>query len=384
MTWARAGRNPLANNLRAFCGAITLPITVLTLGLSTFAGAVGSRLLVRCIQFLWVSRTFLTFFTRQTRKRSFSPNSDDGDLVVPPIEDDDTPPPNAPILRQPVAFSWDNAASAQNITTYEAPAPSRLASATATYFLPGQEVPSSTPPQPRPPRGIRMPKKKKPKTRHYNDDFYDKTSSFRLKGYGNDPDTAHLGTRPHAQMYHAPVTAEPPQATVSSSQSTLDTSSQASRPARTNPAPGIGATGAASSSQLAPHAGSSQPGPSRLTYPVPALAVNAHPATSTLPTGSGSNNAPISFNITSNAQNSASSIARPTSPRAPPARPDPTPSFIHVNPAPTNPSSNTSRTSDQRPAQRAPPTSATNQSHYYRRDYDRDQILYATFHLVTF
>ncbi|KAF8893958.1 hypothetical protein BD779DRAFT_1504467 [Infundibulicybe gibba] len=82
---------------------------------------------------------------RQTQKRSFSPTSDDEGLVIPPTNDDDnTPaPPDRPLIRQPVGFSWNmspSIATVGPINTYEAsitvPAPTPY----STFFLPGQEV----------------------------------------------------------------------------------------------------------------------------------------------------------------------------------------------------------------------------------------------------
>jgi hypothetical protein len=57
--------------------------------------------------------------------------------------------------------------------------------------------------------------------------------------------------------------------------------------------------------------------------------------------------------------------------------------LAQTTPQRTNPLHNTSGTSEQRPSQRAaPPTSAT-QSHY-RRDYERDENLYAPIHFPVF
>lgn len=74
-------------------------------------------------------------------KRSFTPTSDDGDLVVPATNDgatDSPPPENAPLIRKPVGFSWTPSTSTTDIQTYEAPMPAPPAT---SYFLPGQAPP---------------------------------------------------------------------------------------------------------------------------------------------------------------------------------------------------------------------------------------------------
>ncbi|KAI6123839.1 hypothetical protein EDD16DRAFT_610148 [Pisolithus croceorrhizus] len=74
------------------------------------------------------------------QRRSFTPNSDDGDLVIPVTNDgdNDTPEPrSAPLLRKPVGFSW-TPSTAATIETYEAALPPKP---TSNYFLPGQAPP---------------------------------------------------------------------------------------------------------------------------------------------------------------------------------------------------------------------------------------------------
>lgn len=172
-------------------------------------------------------------------KRSFTPNSDDGDLVVTPVGEhiDDTPPPEGqPILRQPVAFNWDKATAP--IQTYSAPAKPAV-----NYFLPGQapvagpsrtpagpappaatssqRLPSPSPSwQPPPPPNRRKPtsssrkKKSETKTRHFNDEFSYQTGRFKVgPGFVNDPQAVEPppivhGTGPYSSMYRMGV--DPP------------------------------------------------------------------------------------------------------------------------------------------------------------------------------
>jgi hypothetical protein len=141
----------------------------------------------------------------QTQKRSFSPASDNG--VVPPIEDPDTPPPEGPIIRQAVAFSWDASTAAAQVNTYQASLPPK-----PSHFLPGQEVGNipSTPATPAP-RERNAKHKAKSKARHFNDEFSSQTGSFRLKGYINNPNASSLepltchGAGPYSSMYRAAV-----------------------------------------------------------------------------------------------------------------------------------------------------------------------------------
>lgn len=77
----------------------------------------------------------------QRQKRSFTPNSDDGESVVPPpaqdntdaTSRDDTP---VPLIRQALGFTWQPSTAA--VSTYEAVLPSNT---NAIRFLPGQAPP---------------------------------------------------------------------------------------------------------------------------------------------------------------------------------------------------------------------------------------------------
>ena len=150
-----------------------------------------------------------TYVTFQPQKRSFSPNSDDGDLVIPPIADDDTPPPSErPLLRQPVAFAWNNslpslATAPVDLNTYQASIPN-VASSSNTAFLPGQEVPSSALPAPKT-KGSRTKKAdgtsaKKRRTVEYSG----QTGRFRLNAYDPTPSTSpplQQGQGPYSSIY---------------------------------------------------------------------------------------------------------------------------------------------------------------------------------------
>lgn len=114
-------------------------------------------------------------------KRSFTPTSDDGDVVVPVTNEDDTgtpSPENTPLIRKPVGFTWTPSVSAQ-IETYEAPLPPKPP--TAGYFLPGQ----APPPPPKPP------KQQKPKTnrKKKNQEYSSQTGRFRLMASTPGPST---------------------------------------------------------------------------------------------------------------------------------------------------------------------------------------------------
>ncbi|KAF9263239.1 hypothetical protein L218DRAFT_999590 [Marasmius fiardii PR-910] len=102
---------------------------------------------------------------RPRQKRSFSPTSDDGDLVVPQIPDDDTPPPeNRPLIRQALGFT--EAVAPSVIQTYEYSSVS--STARKAKFLPGQSV--EVPPEP----------KKRPKKRERKGTYGGHTGRFRL------------------------------------------------------------------------------------------------------------------------------------------------------------------------------------------------------------
>jgi hypothetical protein len=144
----------------------------------------------------------------QPHKRSFSPTSDDSDLVVPPIADDDTPPPlERPLLRQPVGFAWNNTSSISTappaLNTYQASLPT-ASSSNSIMFLPGQEV-SSLPPQVPKAKGSR-PKTsdgkvtKKRRTAEYST----QTGRFRLDAYDPTPSEGpplHHGPGPYSSLY---------------------------------------------------------------------------------------------------------------------------------------------------------------------------------------
>ncbi|KAI6032947.1 hypothetical protein F5J12DRAFT_797650 [Pisolithus orientalis] len=92
--------------------------------------------------------------TLKRQRRSFTPNSDDGDLVVPVTNqgENDTPESSAPLIRKPVGFSW-TPSTATVIETYEAALPPKP---TTNYFLPGQAPP---PPPKQPTRRTKRKKK---------------------------------------------------------------------------------------------------------------------------------------------------------------------------------------------------------------------------------
>lgn len=108
---------------------------------------------------------------QKRQKRSFTPTSDDGDLVVPVTHNDDveTPTPeNPPLIRQAVGFSWTPCISA-NVNTYQA----TVAPQVVPYFLPGQAPPP--PPKPKPTKP-RSPRKKK------GAPYTDQTGRFKISG----------------------------------------------------------------------------------------------------------------------------------------------------------------------------------------------------------
>ncbi|KAF8557587.1 hypothetical protein OG21DRAFT_1505085 [Imleria badia] len=114
---------------------------------------------------------------QKRQRRSFTPTSDDGDLVVPvaPSEDTETPTPeNAPLIRQAVGFSWTPSTSA-NVTTYQATVAPKPA---PPYFLPGQAP--RPPPKPKSSRP-RAPRKKK------DQQYSSQTTKFKLIGSTSSP-----------------------------------------------------------------------------------------------------------------------------------------------------------------------------------------------------
>ncbi|KAJ6499198.1 hypothetical protein C8R45DRAFT_981507 [Mycena sanguinolenta] len=129
------------------------------------------------------------------QKRSFTPTSDD-EVVIEPVADNDTPPPEGPLIRQALAFNWTPSipTAPASINMYQAtplPAPTNK-------FLPGQVVP--TPPPPPKPRKV---KKKKTAPRYSS-----QTGRFRVDAY--DPTTPAepappltKGAGPYTSIYRA-------------------------------------------------------------------------------------------------------------------------------------------------------------------------------------
>ncbi|KAJ7647230.1 hypothetical protein FB45DRAFT_1100227 [Roridomyces roridus] len=124
-------------------------------------------------------------------ERSFTPTSDD-EVVISIADNDDTPPPEGPLIRQAVAFSWTPsiATAPASINTYQAPSiPSQNRSA---IFLPGQAV--TAPPKP-------------PKTRKKKRKAEDaQQTRFRIASYDPTPSTipaTSKGTGPYESMYRA-------------------------------------------------------------------------------------------------------------------------------------------------------------------------------------
>ncbi|KAJ7594429.1 hypothetical protein C8J56DRAFT_854635 [Mycena floridula] len=161
--------------------------------------------------------------TASPKKPSFSPAGSDDDEADEALDngatypaDDDTPPPERPLLRQPVGFAW-NAPSTITAPTYEA------SLATPTAFLPGQQVHVPAPPAPTPaPAPVPTPAasvpppakpKRKPRTRKPKPDEYVSTSGagqgrFRLVEYDPSPGIAapppvNKGTGPYSSLYRA-------------------------------------------------------------------------------------------------------------------------------------------------------------------------------------
>ncbi|KAJ7045619.1 hypothetical protein C8F04DRAFT_940431, partial [Mycena alexandri] len=130
-------------------------------------------------------------------KRSFTPTSDsENESRVIPGADDDTPPPEAPLIRQAVAFSWTPSipTAPTSINTYQA-----SAIPTQQNFLPGQVV-QAPPPPPLPPK--RRGKSKKRSAPQ----FSAQTGRFRIGAYDPTPVTEPAitgGEGPYASMYRA-------------------------------------------------------------------------------------------------------------------------------------------------------------------------------------
>ncbi|KIJ67882.1 hypothetical protein HYDPIDRAFT_25345 [Hydnomerulius pinastri MD-312] len=160
---------------------------------------------------------------QKRQKRSFSPTSDDGDLVIPAIPDDEaeTPPPeNAPLIRQAVGFSWTPSATA-NVNTYQATLPPKPA---VPYFLPGQ-APIQPPKPPKPPKPRTSRKKK-------NEEYSSHTGRFRLTAATEAPPIASPSPAPSAfvgstayNLFHRMDAVMSPGATMSSGNSVVGATS---------------------------------------------------------------------------------------------------------------------------------------------------------------
>ncbi|KIK28014.1 hypothetical protein PISMIDRAFT_7954 [Pisolithus microcarpus 441] len=137
------------------------------------------------------------------QRRSFTPHSDDGDLVIPVTNDGDeeTPEPrSAPLIRKPVGFSWTPSTAAA-IETYEAALPPKP---TSNYFLPGQ----APPPPPKQPKRRSNRKKK-------GQEYSAQTGRFRISAPTNglpmvavthaDPPSASLSGGPMAANAGSPA-----------------------------------------------------------------------------------------------------------------------------------------------------------------------------------
>lgn len=161
------------------------------------------------------------------QRRSFTPNSDDGDLAIPVTNDGDdetAEPRSAPLIRKPVGFSWTPSTTA-SIETYEATLPLKP---TSSYFLPGQAPP---PPSKQPKR--RSNRKKK------GQEYSAQTGRFRISAPTNglpvvavthaDPPPASLSGGPMAANA-TPPTGNP----IANPQTQLFLS-----PSTTNPATGV-------------------------------------------------------------------------------------------------------------------------------------------------
>lgn len=130
--------------------------------------------------------------------------------MVPPIADDDTPPPpERPLLRQPVGFAWNNSLSLStapsDLNTYQASLPV-TASSSSAVFLPGQAVPSLPLPTPKSKsKGSRTKKSDGTSVKKRRiADYPGQTGRFRLPAYDPTPSTSppiHHGQGPYSSMY---------------------------------------------------------------------------------------------------------------------------------------------------------------------------------------
>ncbi|KAH7913927.1 hypothetical protein BJ138DRAFT_1058157 [Hygrophoropsis aurantiaca] len=141
------------------------------------------------------------------QKRSFTPTSDDGDIVIPAVPDDDadTPPPegaSVPLIRQAVGFSW-TPSTATNIDTYQATLPQKA----VARFLPGQAVPVPKKPK------VTKPKVPRKKKNEYGDGVTSQTGRFRLSDKVASPSpapspapTLSAGSGPYSSLSSASAT----------------------------------------------------------------------------------------------------------------------------------------------------------------------------------
>ncbi|KAF9024856.1 hypothetical protein BDZ89DRAFT_1068792 [Hymenopellis radicata] len=146
------------------------------------------------------------------QRRLPSPNfDDDADVEVPPIADDDTPPPETrPLIREPMAFT-QTVTAPPNVDTYKAQPATQLEK---NISLPGQKV--------------TVPKKKKEtrskKTKH-SSNFPNQVGRFRLQSYDptSGPSTPPIqsGTGPYSSMYRATTAPFNPQEPVAPAYPTM-------------------------------------------------------------------------------------------------------------------------------------------------------------------
>ncbi|KAH7925943.1 hypothetical protein BV22DRAFT_1064026 [Leucogyrophana mollusca] len=165
------------------------------------------------------------------QKRSFTPTSDDGDIVIPVVPDDDadTPPPDGasvPLIRQAVGFSW-TPSTATTIDTYQATLPPKP----VAHFLPGQAVPVSKKP------GTKAkPKAPRKKKHEYGDGISSQTGRFRLTVPDKAPPpvpaptpvpATYPGSGPYSSLYRIDAASPSASATISSGASVADITSPA-------------------------------------------------------------------------------------------------------------------------------------------------------------
>ncbi|KAJ8696741.1 hypothetical protein PTI98_006587 [Pleurotus ostreatus] len=142
----------------------------------------------------------------QRQRRSFTPNSDDE--PVPPMADDDTPPPeDRPLIRKPMGFA-SAFASTSSLNTYEAapPKPTRRKA-----FLPGQEVFIAVHPDQPPKKRGAIKKVETKKVKHFNDAFADQTGRWRATSYDPTPPSnppTYAGNGPYNSLFRAEKSAQ--------------------------------------------------------------------------------------------------------------------------------------------------------------------------------